>query len=613
MRLVAVAVVLAAMAGSGAPAGAAGGDVTSILRASRAALGLDALPKIHTLHFRGNVTIAGIHGTADAWQDVRDGRFAQSADAGPVSGGQGYDGAHVWNRDASGIVWDDDSASARTTALDAAYLNRYLLWAPDRGGASVASSGTRTLNGKRYDVLRVTPRGSLPFDLWIDAVTHLPARMIVEVGLVTTKTDFDDYRSVRGVRVPFVQNNETDGGSTSFTATVATADDPASPAALRRPVSQAHDFALPSGTTTIPFELIDNHVGVPVTIDGKGPFRFIFDTGGSNVIDSGLAKELGLGAAGSAASSGVGATTEEIHFATVRALGVGEAMLRDQVFAVAPVRAGFGISSSKPVDGLIGFEVLARFVTTFDYATNQVVLRAAAAAASAQPAGTAMPFVFNGQHVQIPCTIQGFAGPCIVDTGSRVALTVDSPFIARHPTVIPPNATAPGTNGYGIGGASRGRLGRTTLQIDGFTIPDVITDLSVSTRGSFADPFIAGNIGAGVWKRFGLTLDYAHRTMMLAPNADFATRETYDRSGTFLIARSGKIVIVDVRPGTPAAKAGIASGDAIVTIDGKDAGALGLATLRDRFREPVGTTIALTIATPSGTTRTTTITLADYV
>ena len=613
MRPLAVAVVLAAMVALRTPAGAAGDDVTSILRASRAALGLDALPKIHTLHLRGSVTIVGIHGTADAWQDVRDGRFAQFADAGPVGGGQGYDGAHAWNRDASGVVWDDDSVPARDAALDSAYLNRYLLWAPDRGGAAVASGGTRSMKGKRYDVLRVTPPGSLPFDLWIDAATHLPARMIVEVGMVTTKTDFADYRSVRGVRVPFVQNNETDGGSTSFTVTVATVDDPASAAALRRPPSQAHDFALPSGTTTIPFELIDNHVVLPVTIDGKRSFRFIFDTGGSNVIDAGLAKELGLGAAGSAASSGVGATTEEIHFATVRALGVGDAMLRDQVFAVAPVRAGFGMSSSKPVDGLIGFEVLARFVTTFDYAKNQVVLRTPAAAASAPAGGTTMPFVFNGQHVQIPCTIQGFGGACIVDTGSRIALTVDSPFIARHPAVIPANATAAGTNGYGIGGASRGRLGRTTLQFDGFTIPDVVTDLSVSTNGSFADPFIAGNIGAGVWKRFALTLDYAHRTMTLAPNADFATRETYDRSGTFLIARSGKIIIVDVRPGTPAAKAGITSGDTIVTIDGKDAASLGLATLRDRFREPPGTTIALTVASPSGTTRTATLTLADYV
>ena len=43
-------------------------------------------------------------------------------------------------------------------------------------------------------------------------------------------------------------------------------------------------------------------------------------------------------------------------------------------------------------------------------------------------------------------------------------------------------------------------------------------------------------------KRFALGFDYAHRTLTLAPNAQFAARETYDRSGTFLIAQGGKIV-----------------------------------------------------------------------
>jgi hypothetical protein len=33
---------------------------------------------------------------------------------------------------------------------------------------------------------------------------------------------------------------------------------------------------------------------------------------------------------------------------------------------------GFGVSAGRAVDGLIGWEVLARFVTTFDYADKTV-------------------------------------------------------------------------------------------------------------------------------------------------------------------------------------------------------------------------------------------------
>jgi len=601
--------VLAAGVVPGSPARADDG-VDAVLAASRAALGIDALPKLHTLRLRGTVELVGVKGTGDAWQDVRDGTYAQFADAGPVGGAQGYDGARVWNRDPSGVVWDDGSAGARYGALDQAYLNRYLLWMPGRGGATVAPGGTKTEEGRRYDVVRVTPKGSLPFDVWFDAASHLPARTVTPIGTSTTVTTFADYRSVRGLRIPFRQTSDTDGNMSTFVATRADADDPGAAAALRRPAAHVTDFALPSGSTTIPIELVDNHVGLAVTINGKGPFRFLFDTGGQNIIDADLAKQLGLDAAGNAAGSGVGAATEAIQFATVDTLGVGDATLRKQVFAVAPVHAGFGMSSGKPVDGLIGFEVLARFVTTFDYGSNTVVLRAPSAAA---PTGTTVPFTFDGQHPMIDCSIGGFAGSCVLDTGSRVALTALAPFLAAHPSVVPANATAVGANGFGVGGASLGRLGRTTLQIGGFTLPDLITDLSTSTRGAFANPFVAGNIGAGALKRFAVTFDYAHNTVTFAPNANFATRETYDRSGTFLITQGGKVVVADVRPGTPAADAGLARGEVLTTVGGTDAKTLGLGQIRDAFRGAPGTAIVLGVTAKDGTARTVTLTLRDYV
>jgi Aspartyl protease/PDZ domain len=372
-----------------------------------------------------------------------------------------------------------------------------------------------------------------------------------------------------------------------------------------------HDFSLPSGSTTIPFELVDNHVDLPVTINGKGPFHFIFDTGGANYIDSSLAMELGIKATGKGTGFGVGTGTEAIQFGKVETLQVGDATLHDQTFVVGPVRDGFGVSSGKPVDGLIGFEVLSRFVTTFDYGKNEIVLRAPGSAPP--PGGTTIPFVFNHRHVEIPCTVNAFAGRCTVDTGSRLSNTVLSPFLAAHPSIVPPNATAIGADGFGIGGTALGRLGRTTLQIGAFAIPDVITDLSTQTKGAFADPHVAANIGAGTWKRFAVTFDYAKQTMTLEPNANYGARETYDRSGTFLINRDGKIVVVDVRPGTAAADAGLAKGDVLAAVDDKDAAGMGLAAIRDAFRGPAGSVIALAFIAKDGSEKTTALTLRDYV
>jgi Aspartyl protease/PDZ domain len=604
-------VLAAALSFAPSPAGAAAQpSVAQLVRASGAALGLDALKRVRSVHLRGVAKLVGVDGTGDLWIDLRDGRFAQYSQAGPLSGAGGYDGAHAWNRDAGGVVWNDDGRTGRYGALESVYQNRFALWSPGYGGAKVVAS-VQTDHARRYDVLRVTPADTPPFDLWLDATTHLPARAVATVGTVTSTTVYGDYRKVAGIMMPFTQDSVTNGDTTTFKVTAAVPNDPGTETALRRPAMHVDDFTLPGGGTTIPFELIDNHVALPVTINGKGPYRFLFDTGGANLIDEGVAKELGLGAAGNANGSGVGTATEAIQFGTADALHVGGATLRKQVFVVGPVRAGFGMSSGKPVDGLIGFEVLSRFVTTFDYGKNEIVLRAPGSPAPA--GGTTIPFVFNGEHVEVPCAIDAFPGRCTIDTGSRVSLSVLSPFLAAHPSIVPPNATAVGANGFGIGGAALGKLGRTTLQLGTYTIPDLIADLSTQTKGAFADPYTAANIGAGALKRFAITFDYAKQTMTLIPDAAFATRDTYDRSGTFLIAQGGKIVVADVRPGTPGAEAGVVKGDVLTAAGGKDAAALGLAGLRELFGGAAGSAIPLTLSAKDGSTKTVTLTLRDII
>jgi hypothetical protein len=585
--------------------------VDAVLRDSASALGTASLSRLRTLHLRGTGTIVGVPATVDTYEDLRSGASSQFAVAGPLSGAQGFDGTHAWNRDASGVVWNDGSLDAHYGGLLGAFQTSLSLWRIDHGGATVVAAAPQTDGTRHFDVLRVTPPGCYPYDLWFDAVTHLPARSIATIGIVTTTQKYADYHAVDGVEIPFdVETNDDAGNATSYHAVTATANPGEASEMLQRPEMHVDDYSLPGGTTSIPFELVDNHVDLPVTINGKGPFHFLFDTGGSNVLDAEAAKALGLTAQGNAAGSGVGATTEAIQFATVAALGVGGATLRNQVFAIAPVRAGFGVASGKPIDGLIGFEVLARFVTTFDYANGTVVLQTASAAV---PHGTTVPFFFHGQQPDIGCTIDGIDGRCTVDTGSRIGLSVCTPFLAVHPTIGGPSPTAEGADGFGVGGFAMGRLARTTLALGGFFMPDVITDLSTQGKGAFADPFTAGNIGATVWKRFAVTFDYAKQTMTLQPNASFAERESYDRSGLFLLTQGGKIVVGDVRPGTPAALAGIVRGDTITSVDGKDTATLDLAAIRTLFRGDPGTAHTLALTGKDGTSRNAVITLQDYV
>jgi hypothetical protein len=602
------------------PARAFAGDdaanVDRIVSRSRAALGGDALERAGVVRIDAEVTAGGLPGTLRAYNEIGATRFAETYSNPPISGGDGYDGADVWNSDGSGLVWVDGGQIGRSQEIDQAFASNYALYAKNRGGAKVAWGGTKTAGGKTYDVLTIAPPGSaVPFELWFDTATHLPARSVQTAGPLTSTTTFADYRPVAGVMIAYsIRTEGSDGNASDVTVTQAAAGVPDGDAHLRKPASNVHDFSIGGGAaqTSVPIELVDNHVYLSVTLDGKGPYRFVFDTGGLNLIDPAVAKEIGAIGAGSMQGGGVGSQTESVSFARVSSLQVGDATVKDQLFFVAPTRAGFGTTAGQPIDGLIGFEVLARFVTTFDYGANRVVFRMPGAP---PPAGAGVvPFVLDGKQPQFACAIDDVASQCTLDTGARDSITLLGPFIAAHPQIVPANVSAVGVNGFGFGGPALGKLGRIgALGIGNYTIPNVVADFTTQNQGAFAMPFVAANVGGGIWKRFSLTLDYNAQTMALLPNANFASPDVYERAGLFLINHGGAYVVLDARPGTPAALAGIVKGDTIVSIDGKPASSMSLREVRERFYGAPGTVLQVGIAAKDGTKRTVSLTLKDIV
>ena len=88
------------------------------------------------------------------------------------------------------------------------------------------------------------------------------------------------------------------------------------------------------------------------------------------------------------------------------------------------------------MDGLIGWEVLARYITTFDYAGKSVTL--SLPGSTSAPAGAhVVPFVFYGTQPQIACTIDGIPAECAIDTGARDTISFMAPFTAAHPQIVP--------------------------------------------------------------------------------------------------------------------------------------------------------------------------------
>jgi C-terminal processing protease CtpA/Prc len=124
---------------------------------------------------------------------------------------------------------------------------------------------------------------------------------------------------------------------------------------------------------------------------------------------------------------------------------------------------------------------------------------------------------------------------------------------------------------------------------------------------------VAGNVGAGVLKRFNVTFDYGHQRIIFEPNVNTARPDTCDRAGMWLNRASDGFEVVDVVAGGPAEAAGVKVGYRIAAIDGTPAEKVSLPVVRERFRNgPVGTAVTLTMLA-GGERREVTLVLRDLV
>ncbi len=586
--------------------------VAAVLSRVRAATLSRPISSIVSIHTKGTIQTIGLRGSINEWDDARHGSFVQRV-GGPaaISGTDGWNSHVAWHAEPSGLVRIDGGRSTRLQDIDQAYLDTYAYLRPSAAGARTAFLGERSEGGVAYDVVQVTPPGGSALQLWVDRKTSLIERVTGTIGMISSTTTLSDYRLVHGIAIPFQQATQSSSGNNSTEAVASvTINEPLATSFASPPRSDAHDYFISGGSsTTVPISLINNHIYLRVKLDGKGPYTFIFDTGGTYVVTPAVAAALGASAGGHAQIHGVGAGSETVQFAHVKRLQIGKATIANPDFLVLPIGQSFGVAEGFPIDGMIGYDVPARFLTTIDYAARTMTL---AIPGGMTPQGSAVPFFFDGTIPRVPITIDGVRTDAELDTGNRGAFDLFSPFLASHPKIAAAATTSDAVNGFGVGGPAMGRLGRVDVGIGTFALDGVVAGFSTQHTGALADPFTPANIGGDLWRRFTLTLDYPDYRIFLKPNASYGTPFTYDRSGLFLINYHGGVMVLDARPGTPAAAAGLKKGDFILAVNGKAASAYTLAQLRALLSGAPGTAIRLHVRSGSAD-RDLTLTLRDYV
>lgn len=359
-----------------------------------------------------------------------------------------------------------------------------------------------------------------------------------------------------------------------------------------------------------PARLINNLVVLEVRVNDGRPMSFVLDTGAStSVIDSTVAAREGLAAGPSEQATTGGGKVEASSIAGAR-VSIGPLVWNPLPLAaidLAGLRAGLG----HPVDGILGFDVFARHVVEIDYVAS--VVRFHPPDAWSPPDDTfEVPLRMVNQIPLIDVRVRSVAGIQQIarlefDTGQTGAMTLTREYVDRERLV----ADTQPKQSITAGAILAGRVPAFVARLDSIAIGRTRLAAPIATitpaEAAGVEGDAVGLLGGEVLRRFDLWVDYARSRALLRPGRDWTAPFEFDMSGISFSATGDANASYRVRsvlPGSPAAEAGVATGDLVTGIDGRPAAEVPLSELR-RLLRVADAEHAVTIAR-DGTVRTVT-------
>jgi hypothetical protein len=342
----------------------------------------------------------------------------------------------------------------------------------------------------------------------------------------------------------------------------------------------------------VPVDLVAGKLFVPVTVNDQGPFAFVIDTASPpTVMDSDLAARLGIELEGAMPVGGAGEGLMMASLAKGVTLKVGDFPApRRPVWALS-LNSKLGFFNGHELMGLIGNDIVQRYITTIDYAGRKAVFR--------EPRG----FKYEGAGAVLPTRVRSYTyihgrvtppgrepidAIFVVDTGAGVGVALNTKFVTDHALLDLDTPKFQATVGFGLGGEVRHtvcrmdelRLGAGDTAV---AIPRPVVALSQDHGGALAATGYDGIIGAEILSKFTVIFDGPGRRMILEKNATFPEPMDFDMSGLTVVADEARrhLVLYRVRDGSPAAEAGLREGDVLISLDGQPVDAPD----RERVRE----------------------------
>ncbi|MHB8079083.1 MAG: pepsin/retropepsin-like aspartic protease family protein [Candidatus Krumholzibacteriia bacterium] len=607
LALAAIAAVLPCPVRADDPAPAPSAAARALLEAHVAWLGgWAALDSLRDFTCTGTIAVAGLSGTLTTRQR-RDGRARDEFDLTVIRGTECLTGDGGWELNASGQVetMGSEKAAQKRRALDRSF-GRHL----HGEGVVISAAGSEEKEGRAWSVLRFAyPNGDL-HDLLVDPATGESVWQRDREDGRDTWTRLSDLRVADGLRRAWRREtfNEHAAENQTVTWTSVASNTGLADALFARPDAGARVARLPAGVAVTDWQpielLLERYIVLRGAVNGT-PCEILLDSGaGMTVLDKAFAETIGLRAEGAIAAQGTGGRTEAGLVGgvtlTLGRLEIGP--LSAAVIDLSPVASRLG----RPLPVILGKELFHALGVDLDYPNSRIRFHDPATLDNGAAGRRLALLPAEDGHKNVMMTIEG-GEPVVVglDTGQGGELTVFRHYADAHGLLDgrPLSERLAG----GVGGATTTKVGTLrAVTLAGYELRDVpVSFHTTDVNGAFDTKLQAGNLGAGILRRFRVLFDYPHDCLWLEPGPELAAPFPKDKTGLGLQWIDGALTVVFVAPGSPAAAAGWRDGERVTALDGVAVAPDWWQTFARWSHAPAGTVVTLTLA--DGTVRSLTL------
>jgi len=289
-----------------------------------------------------------------------------------------YDGEACWTQQGDTIL-PSDTITAKRIAEDIrhGFLLLEKINFPD---THMEVGPSTSVDGRPCDTLLVWAEDGQPTTFAVDKATHLVASSMysgvdLEQGInVAKRYDYSDYKLVENTLQPFRVVEYSGDQKVSETIVEKVSIDQSIKDSIFKMPLEKPSARLAAGPITVPFEYVSNEIMVRAKANGDHDLRFIVDTGATQcILDKSVATKIGAASlgVGSGLSMTTGSGSIQTEAVLMKKLSVGELDIENVPFAVADLNSFGNISGERPA-GLIGANVLKRYLITVDYENQKL-------------------------------------------------------------------------------------------------------------------------------------------------------------------------------------------------------------------------------------------------